>query len=323
MFDTTNLTEVPTYTRKGWTTKYYLDSTGVCQGKTCSSCRETLPVSEFGTNKRGKHGISSKCRECNNSYGKSRGGTIVNGVSVRSARNAAQAHKYRSRSDEQIVRDRDRLRPNGVKLCTSCTVYKPFSEFGETRTAPDGLRTYCKPCMSTRYAPATPEDRARRTETNRRVREKYNSRSSEEILSDRFRLNPTGTKTCPKCGSSHTFDSFYPNRRRPDGLDYQCKPCSRESSKVRRTHRDSWSTRGIPEACYVCDSATHIHSDHVIPSSRGGSDGPSNRLPMCGRHNLSKGDTPLEVWLRSKHPDIADDVIHRVTVTYGVQLTLS
>lgn len=36
-----------------------------------------------------------------------------------------------------------------------------------------------------------------------------------------------------------------------------------------------------------------------------------------------KGDTPLEVWLRGKHPDIADDVIHRVTVTYGVQLTLS
>ena len=39
--------------------------------------------------------------------------------------------------------------------------------------------------------------------------------------------------------------------------------------------------------------------DHIFPSSRGGDDGPGNRVPACTSCNSSKGDdTPEEWWSR-------------------------
>ena len=40
--------------------------------------------------------------------------------------------------------------------------------------------------------------------------------------------------------------------------------------------------------------------DHVIPTARGGDDGPDNLVPACERCNNDKGSLTVEEWERVK-----------------------
>lgn len=45
------------------------------------------------------------------------------------------------------------------------------------------------------------------------------------------------TKQCTKCKETKPASEFYRNRRRPDGLQDQCKPCASASVKAARARR--------------------------------------------------------------------------------------
>lgn len=71
------------------------------------------------------------------------------------------------------------------------------------------------------------------------------------------------------------------------------------SSAVRR--RVSMTTVAGPSRFYPCTYCGRPADawDHVFPWSRGGGDGPGNRVPACTSCNSSKGDdTPEEWWQR-------------------------
>lgn len=63
--------------------------------------------------------------------------------------------------------------------------------------------------------------------------------------------------------------------------------------------RDGWG-------CFYCgEFPDAYHLDHVTPKSRGGSDGPANRVLACAPCNLDKGTMPgwRYVWLKlGGHP---------------------
>ena len=61
-------------------------------------------------------------------------------------RQADIRHRYRSRTDEQVRRDRARLRPENVKGCRECRKVLPLEEFYRSRQSPDGLGVHCKTC---------------------------------------------------------------------------------------------------------------------------------------------------------------------------------
>lgn len=44
------------------------------------------------------------------------------------------------------------------------------------------------------------------------------------------------------------------------------------------------------KACAQCGSRERIHKDHIVPVSRGGSNGLENLQPLCGSCNLTKHD---------------------------------
>lgn len=51
--------------------------------------------------------------------------------------------------------------------------------------------------------------------------------------------------------------------------------------------------------CIICKTPLSSVSigDHIIPKSKGGRDGLSNYLPLCKKHNSSKGDKDLIEWM--------------------------
>lgn len=61
------------------------------------------------------------------------------------------------------------------------------------------------------------------------------ARTPEQIDADRARIHPTGAKMCPVCREALTFEMFYRNRSRPDGLGAICTECF-ITDRHERTH---------------------------------------------------------------------------------------
>lgn len=76
---------------------------------------------------------------------------------------------------------------------------------------------------------------------------------------------------------------FFTNRCQYSGI-------FRESRKV--------VMRLIRSPCIICGETLSYNSegDHVVPVSKGGRDSVSNFIPLCKRHNASKGNKDLMEW---------------------------
>ena len=74
-----------------------------------------------------------------------------------------------------------------------------------------------------------------------------------------------------------------------------------EKASVMVRRRVSMTSVAGPSRFYPCTYCGRPADawDHVFPWSRGGNDGPGNRVPACTSCNSSKGDdTPEEWWQR-------------------------
>lgn len=59
----------------------------------------------------------------------------------------------------------------------------------------------------------------------------------------------------------------------------------------------------LPKACVFCGSTESLQTDHLIPSSRGGSDGADNMVLSCGSCNASRNNRGVYEWLGLKKKD--------------------
>ncbi len=50
------------------------------------------------------------------------------------------------------------------------------------------------------------------------------------------------------------------------------------------------------KVCAQCGSRERIHKDHIVPVSKGGSNGLENLQPLCIGCNLSKSDRTADYW---------------------------
>lgn len=115
--------------------------------KQCPECLRIKTLDEFYRNKVYSTGISTWCRKC-----------TITKASVRQARmatedpeyykkNSAKAmEKYKSRSDELILRIQEELYPTSERECKRCHHTKVLGDFQAYKGYPDGLSYLCKDC---------------------------------------------------------------------------------------------------------------------------------------------------------------------------------
>lgn len=312
-------TKVMMKKQKGWQGYWVVNEDDVCVAKTCRTCKKELPASEFFLVRRARYSLDYACRDCNRvRIVKYRQTVTASGKTNLQLVLERSAQRYKNRTDEEVVEDRNRLRPDGVKECNTCKVTKPLKDFGVNRRVADGLNTQCKDCIKVRNSKA---DRNLIRERSQRDRKRNSNRCPEKVLADRDRIHPDGTKKCTYCKDTFSLHMFYKNIATNSGLDAVCKSC-RDIKEVRRRQKKDkkyWGSKAIPIECYVCGAPWVIGhpSDHVIPKSLEGSDESYNRLPLCPTHNGSKWMIPLEIWLRETMPEKMDEILDRVS-GYGV-----
>lgn len=159
-----------------------------------------------------------------------------------------------------------------LRVCRQCgSVYPLRAE--NFRPAPTcaNLRWVCRPCENAAYARRRDENRARYLANARRWRESH---------ADQAR--------------AAARDSYHRRKEaRSDELRIQwaTKRAKRMSAPGSHTSRDiETQMRAQNERCYWCGRKLGAHHvDHVIPLSRGGSDGPENLVISCPSCNMSKG----------------------------------
>lgn len=123
------------------------------------------------------------------------------------------------------------------------------------------------------------------------------ARSKDQVGADRDRLHPDGLKACryqPAHQGPLPLAEFFVSASRPDGLSERCRACTGRS--YRRRALAHWRASGIALECTYCQGPFE-HVDHIIPTSRGGTDDLSNLTPACTSCNTSKGDRLPEEWL--------------------------
>lgn len=99
---------------------------------TCCECRGLIAVRDLVRSASGREGRQLRCTSCAHSY-------------------MRRWHtKNATRSDEQIIADRERLRPTGRKRCGGCRESLPFDDYSQSRRTADGLHNRCRSCSTAR-----------------------------------------------------------------------------------------------------------------------------------------------------------------------------
>jgi hypothetical protein len=69
------------------------------------------------------------------------------------------------------------------------------------------------------------------------------------------------------------------------------------------TNREWEKEAELPRLCVFCGADKNLQRDHLIPSSRGGSDDADNMVWSCQTCNVSRGDKGIYEWLGLKKKD--------------------
>ena len=171
--------------------------------KICSGCHIEKAALCFSKSKNGKGGLHSCCKECNAKSSK------------------ASQEKNRARAIVVVP---------SSKTCRKCHVEKSTLGFSGSKTATDGLQSYCKECKS---------------KTGKELCKKNSAR--ETIIIPDF-------KTCYSCGLEKPASRFFEDKSRPDGLISLCRDCSSQAAKANREKNKGRETIIIPDfkTCSGC-----------------------------------------------------------------------
>lgn len=250
--------------------------------KFCRGCGERKPSTRefFDSDKSKADGLGTRCKTC---------------------RRVSRIRRSREGSLKSQV-------PEGQKLCMKCKQLfaATLENFSPSKKGRGGLFSWCKPCA------------------------KLNMRQRRPSPKPLPAVIP-GKKRCSRCGEHKDANrkNFGPGARMTLGLHSWCKECMREAGRQFRQENpekvavDNQKRRArildAPgkhtiadiknklrqqnEVCYWCKEPLILsgegkyHIDHLIPLSRGGSNGPENIVCSCPSCNLSKNNRLPHEWI--------------------------
>ena len=284
--------------------------------KKCSTCGTEKTLDEFYQNKSNASVVASMCIECTKGYATSRTQKLVE-EDPDYYKKTYQKYKdiWKDRTREELMEARSQSFPEGTKECRRCKKLKSIERFSVVPSVSNATASTCKDCIN-RYRRDN-EDPDKRRQYERKTKSKRKARTTRQLKEIQERLYPEGTKECKKCRETLPLRKFIRDAYTTDGLRRNCNRC--RSRKHKDRCESHWRSHNIPFECYICQGP-YEHSDHVIPTTLGGSDEPTNRLPICAYHNGSKNGNLLEDWLASKHHDIMAEVLDKVMNVYNVEI---
>ena len=325
--------------RKDWQGARYYDLSGKLVCKTCTRCREVLPIGTFPKMRGQKDGLSTKCSPCGSAVGmsyywKKRESVaplprkyidtleviIPSTGEVKELRGIEVVMMKKATSTEwrgSVYYDKT---GNLVaKSCSRCRNIISPDGFGRSEGKREGLESSCRKCNSSRYYAYLKErEKQEPGFMKNRSEKRYDKlarRSPEEVGNDTRRLREEGAKWCRGCRDHQGIELFNSNKYTSDGLSVMCRKCHNADGRMKyhRVAEKYWTEVGIPHECYLSTCRKpYQEQDHVIPLELGGPDTVENLLPMCEHHNRSKNDSPLEDWLSRRHPEALEDTINTV-----------
>src|SRR5690242_2823503 len=96
-----------------------------------------------------------------------------------------------------------------------------------------------------------------------------------------------GNKRCPDCGEHRSVSDFGPDRKRPDGLQYYCRSCSRVRNN--RYYRERRERAGhvlrekvdVPEGHKYCPACKQVKAVTEFSVNRAARDGLNGYCRGC------------------------------------------
>jgi 5-methylcytosine-specific restriction endonuclease McrA len=167
-----------------------------------------------------------------------------------------------------------------TKRCPKCKEHKPATAeyFSRNKSEKDGWQCWCKTCKS-------------------KIDSAYNSRLRERakanpmLRSARYQANREKEKASVRQWSAANPEKRNAMRRRHLARKRNAEGNHTEAD-IKRQHKAQGGK------CYYCHAfvGETYHVDHVIPLSRGGSNGPENIVIACAICNISKQDRLPHEW---------------------------
>jgi len=112
---------------------------------TCTACRTLTPVADLVRHAGQPGGYRFRCKADQRAIDRAR---VTS--STDAARHRTKRARYAARTEIEILADRARLRPDGLKRCRKCRESLPFDAFSVASARPDGLQLTCRICADSR-----------------------------------------------------------------------------------------------------------------------------------------------------------------------------
>ena len=189
-----------------------------------------------------------------------------------------------------------------LKVCSKCGEEKPLAEFYRNARAKDGLQFCCKTCHaaeSRAYRLANPEKvatyaRAYRDANRKKVavrKRAYQIANPEIGIAASAAYRSANQETI--AAQRRAYYAAHPERVSANSRNRRALKKAAEGTHTAEDIQAQYDRQ--KGRCYYCDILVHdeYHVDHVIPLSKGGSNGPDNLVISCPPCNRSK---------HNKHP---------------------
>lgn len=196
---------------------------------------------------------------------------------------------------------------NQTKICTKCNIENELIEFNKAKRGKFGVRSNCKSCQSI-------------------IKHKWDTENKDKILEWRIK-NPEKVKAAKIKWWLNNPDYNLKNKKRQDNYNsnyytinkdkikeasdvYKKTPQGKAAAKANKQNRRAQKSNNGGKhtaqdilnlfelqsgVCVYCECKLHknksnsFHVDHIVPLSKGGSNGIENLQLLCPTCNLSKG----------------------------------
>lgn len=209
-----------------------------------------------------------------------------------------------------------------MKTCSRCHLDKPLDQFAPSKLY--GHQSFCRACQSD-YAK---EYRAKNPDKVRKASADYHVKNRDKRLERAkadYQKNAEEVKRRSKDRYQQNREAKLATNQRwrvenPERMAELNKQWRSENPERARINSNKRRVRALGAAgshtaeewealkamwgyrCAYCGIALdRFHEDHVVPLTKGGTDGIENILPSCGSCNHSKSDSMLYEWIHGVH----------------------